>query len=132
MIEAFLNCRLDLRIKRACRFIQNQDRRVLEQHAGNRDALALAARQFHTALADMGVVPSAVARIDKMGNELIGMSAPRGALDLFEASIRLAIADIVADRTMKKRSVLRHHPDPGPQAFLRRLGDVLAVDEDAA
>ena len=56
LFEILLDRRLDFRVERRSRFVEHQDRRVLEQHPGNRDALALAAREFHTALADMGVV----------------------------------------------------------------------------
>ena len=36
-------------------FIQQQDRRIFQQGAGNRQALALATRQTHTILANQGV-----------------------------------------------------------------------------
>ncbi len=54
-VEALLDRRLDLRIERRGRLVEDQDRRVLEQHAGDGDALALAAGELDAALADMGV-----------------------------------------------------------------------------
>ena len=54
-VEIFLDGRFDFRIERAGCLIEHQDRRILEQHAGDGDALALAAGEFHAALADMGL-----------------------------------------------------------------------------
>src|SRR5437764_11924332 len=132
LIETLLDRRLNFRIKRARRFIENENGRILEQHAGDRNALALTARQFHAALADMSVESSPAPQINETGDELIGMGARRGTLDLVEARIRLAIANVIPDGAMKKRSVLRHHADLGAQAFLRHPGDVLAINENAA
>ena len=53
--QVFLDRRLDLRIERRGRLVQDQDRRVLEEDAGDRDALALAAGELDAALADMRV-----------------------------------------------------------------------------
>ena len=43
-----------------------------------------------------------------------------------------AVEDVVGDRAVQQRGVLRHHADLAAQALLARLGDVLAVDQDAA
>jgi hypothetical protein len=42
-------------VERAGRFVEQQDRRVLDQRAGNSDALLLAARQLQAAFAHFGV-----------------------------------------------------------------------------
>src|SRR5215472_9197778 len=55
LVELFLDRRLDFGIERRGRFVQDQDRRVLEDDASERDALALAARELDAALADMRV-----------------------------------------------------------------------------
>ena len=58
-VERLLDRRLDLGVERAGRLVEDQDRRVLEDQPGDRDALALAAGELHAALADVGVVPGA-------------------------------------------------------------------------
>ena len=45
---------------------------------------------------------------------------------------RPAVADVLHDRAMEQRDVLRHHRDRGAQALLRDARDVLPVDQDAA
>ena len=54
-----------------------------------------------------------------------------GRNDIGLARIRPAVADIVSDRAMQERRVLRHHGDLRAQAFLRNGGNVLSVDQDA-
>ena len=51
-VERLLDRLLGAAVERAGRLVQDQDRRVLEQGAGDRDALLLAARQLEPALAD--------------------------------------------------------------------------------
>ncbi len=58
------------------------------------------------------------------------MGALSGAFNLGLRGLRRAIGDVVADRAVQQRRILGHHADMGAQAFLRHLGDVLAVDQD--
>ena len=53
--RALLDRRLDFGIERRRCLVEHQDRRVLQNHAGDGDALALAAGEFYAALADMRV-----------------------------------------------------------------------------
>ena len=55
-VEARLDRGLDLAVERGGGLVEHQDRRVLQDHARDRDALALAAGQLHAALADVRVV----------------------------------------------------------------------------
>ena len=61
-VERVLHGALALRVERRGRLVEEQDRRVLEDRAGDGDALALAAGQRHAALADLGVVALRQAR----------------------------------------------------------------------
>ena len=54
--ERGLNRRFVFGVERACRFVENQDARIFEQHARDREALTLAAGKFVSALADDCVV----------------------------------------------------------------------------
>jgi hypothetical protein len=51
-INCVLDARFGLDVERAGRLVEHQDRRVLEHGAGDRDALAFAARKLAAALAD--------------------------------------------------------------------------------
>jgi succinate dehydrogenase/fumarate reductase flavoprotein subunit len=102
---------LDFAVERGGRLVEHQDRRVLEDDARNRDALALAAGELDAALTDLRVVAGASAPILQHADELVSMGEMGGAQDLVFGRVRLAVADIVADRAMQQRRILRHHRD---------------------
>ncbi len=52
--------------------------------------------------------------------------------DLRVGRVRPAVGDVVVHRAMQQRGILRDHADLLAERFLRHLGDVLPVDEDAA
>src|SRR5690606_4512087 len=55
----------------AGRLVEDEDRRVLEEGAGEGDALALAAGELHPSLADEGVVP-----LGELDDEVVGAGGP--------------------------------------------------------
>ena len=56
LIESVLDFFFRMAVERARRFVENQDRRRLQNRARDRDALLLAARKFQAPLADHRVV----------------------------------------------------------------------------
>ena len=116
-VEARLDRGLDLAVERRGRLVQHQDRRVLQDHAGDGDALALAAGELHAALADMRVVAAPAAPVLELCDELVGMGEPRRRHDLLLGRLRPAVADVRADRAVQQRGVLRHHRDLRAQAI---------------
>ena len=56
-IQSLLHDALRDRVESGCRLVEQQHRRILQQHARDRDALLLAAREPVAALADDRVVP---------------------------------------------------------------------------
>jgi len=77
--EARLDRGLDFAVERRGRLVEDENRRVLEDDAGDGDALALAAGQFDAALADMGVVAVAVVPVLKVEDEIMGVRELGGA-----------------------------------------------------
>src|SRR5207245_1657796 len=94
--------------------------------------LTLAARQFDAALANMRVEAAPAIPVFEPLDEIEGMSLGGGAAHFPLARLRPAVADIVADRAVQQRGVLRDHRDLGAQALLRHRRNVLPVDEDPA
>ena len=86
--EARLDRGLDLAVERGGRLVEHQDRRVLEDHARDRDALALAAGELHAALADLGVVAAPAVPVLQVEDELVRMRELRGARSI-SASVAL-------------------------------------------
>ena len=73
----------------------------------------------------------AVAVIE-LGNEVDGFGACDRGLQVGFAGVGPAVENVVAHGAVQQRGVLRDHADCLAQAVLRDLGDVLAVDQDAA
>src|SRR6185312_11710444 len=94
---------LDLAVERRGRPDEHEDRRVLQDHAGNRDALPLAAGQLDAALADVSVVAAAAELVLELEDEVVRMRQARRLDDLRVGRAGAAVADIVADRTVQKR-----------------------------
>ena len=131
IIELLLDRGLDLGIERRGGFVQDQDRRILQQHPRNGDALTLTAGQLHAALAHLRVVGAAALMVLKAEDELMGVRLLRRGDHLGVCRLRPAIADVVPHRAMQERGVLRDKPDLRAQAVLPDGGDILPVDEDA-
>ena len=56
LLQGLLDRRLGPAVEGAGRLVEDQDRRVLEQGAGDGDPLLLAARQLQPALADLALI----------------------------------------------------------------------------
>ena len=124
--EALLDQRLGLRVEAGGGLVQDQDARIGEDRARDRDALALAARQLHAALADDRVVP-----FSKRFGELVHARDAAGLQHLLLGRVGPREGDVLADRAVEQERLLQHH------AELRAVGveahgrEVDAVDEHA-
>ena len=131
-VQAVLDGGFDFRIQRRGRFVQHQQRRVLQKHPGNGNALALAAGQFHAAFADLGLVAAPTFAIHQLGDKAVGTRAAHGGNHFGLGRLRTAIQQVLPDRPVQQRGVLGDHADLSAQALLGHAGNILAVDEDAA
>src|SRR3546814_19666288 len=109
LLELTLDRGLDLGVERRGRLVEHQDRGVLQDHAGDRDTLALPARQLHPALADEGVVAAPSAQVAQLRNEARRLGQLRSAPHVLLARLGLAVDDVVADRACQQRGVLSDH-----------------------
>ncbi len=122
-LQRALDFPLGAGVERAGGFVQQQDRRVLEDGAGDGDALLFAAGKLQAALAHHGVIA-----LRQLDDEFVDLGQPRRFLDLGIAGADPAIGDVVADRVVEQHRVLRNDADGGAQARLRDVADVLPVD----
>ena len=108
------------------RFVEDQDRRSLEDRARDGDALLLAPRELQAALADLGAVA-----FRNHGHEAVDLGKARSLSHVGLARGPASIADVVAERVVEQHRILRHHADGVAQGGLGDTGDILAVDRDA-
>ena len=116
--ERVLDRRLDFGIERRRCLVEHQDRRVFQNHAGNGNALTLAPGEFYAALADMRLIAASPFMILLRENEVVGLRAAGGFDDLGFARLGPAVSDVVADRAVQKRRVLRHDSDVAAKRVL--------------
>ena len=124
--QRWLDRPLGLGVERRGRLVQDQDRRVLEEHAGDGQALLLPAGEFHAALADDRVEP-----VRQLGDHRRPAGPARRLLDLRLGGFEPAVGDVLADRAAEEEDILLHDADLAPQRGQRHVADVDAVDGDA-
>ena len=126
-LERLLHRLLALVIQSTGRLIQNKDLGIFEKHARDGDALLLTTRKTAAALAHHGVV-ALRKRLDK-GID-IGTAGRLG--DFFCRGARLAIGDVLANRSVEQIDILLHQADGLAQATLRHVAHILAVNANGA
>jgi hypothetical protein len=117
--QFFLNGALGLGVERGGGLVEDQDRRVLEDGAGDGDALLLAAGELEAALADHRVIAAR-----QGGDEVVDAGGAGGGLDLAACGAVAPIGDVVADGVVEQHRVLGHHADGGAQRVLVDIADV--------
>ena len=101
--QALLDAALGVQVDVRGRLVEDQDPRVGDQRAGERDQLALAGRELHAALADLGVVAL-------LGSASMNSSAPTargGRAHLLVGRVGPPEGDVLADRAAEQEALLR-------------------------
>ncbi len=80
----------------------------------------------------MRVVATTPLPVHQRIDEGLGTCFGHRSAQLLIGRVRPAVQQVVADRAMQERGILGDHADLLAQAFLRDVGNVLVVDQDAA
>jgi len=126
-IHAGLNGLLGFGVQRRSGFIKHQNRRVLEQCSGNRNALLLATRKLETPFAHLGVIA-----IRQRFYELMQVRRFGGGNHLVTRGRWVAVQNVVIQTVVKQHRILRHNRNATAQAVLINLADIDAVHQNAA
>src|SRR3989441_3198604 len=116
---------LRLAVERARGFVQDQDRGVRDDRAGDRDALALAAREANSPIADHRVVP-----IGQRHDEVVRVRDLRGVEDVCLRDLVPAVCDVLADRRVEQERLLRNDAEQPPVPRLLERSQIPPVDGD--
>ena len=101
LLKRLLNSRLRDAVKRRGRFIQNENRRILQEDPGNRNSLLLSARKKDSALSDVRLKP-----VRHRGNILRKLRL-RGRLHhLFHRGIQPSVANVLCNASRKQENIL--------------------------
>ena len=125
--ERQLHLGLGLAVERAGRLVEEKDRRVLVDGAGDGDALALAAGEQRPCLADPGVVA-----LGQAHDEVVRRGGLGGG-DHLRLVVGLgAVGDIGANGVVEQHRILGHQRDGVAERGDGDVSDILAVDQDTA
>jgi hypothetical protein len=105
-VQGLLDLGFGDRVQRAGRLVQDQDRRVLENGAGDRQALTLPARQKLAAFADDEIQAAFL-----LLHELPGLRRSQGGLKLLVGGVRPGHAQVVGDRAVEQARILEDDGD---------------------
>ena len=125
--ERVVDVLLDLHVDGARRVVEDQHRRVGEQRAGDRDALALPTRQVVAPLADDGVVA-----IGQVVDELVGVRRPCGRLDVVGSTRPDARRRCCRGSRPRRGRARRARLRRSLAGWHGEVADVVPVDEDLA
>ena len=128
VVERLLDHVFGFGIEGAGGLVQNEQGRVLEQGAGDGDALLLPAGEPDPAFADGRFVA-----LGQFGDEAVGIGGPCGgahALHVRRPGRIAPVGDVFSDGRVEQEGVLRHHRYGTPQGRQRIVRERLAVQED--
>ena len=113
-------------VERGGGFVEDEDRRILENGAGDGDTLFLAAGELEPAFAH-----ERVHAVGQACDQAIQMGHAGGAGDRVGRGVGLAVGDIVFDGVVEQHGVLGHHANGVAQAGQAELADIVPVDGDS-
>ena len=127
LCERLLDNLLRLRLHGAGGLIEDQQERVGEEGAGDSEPLALSPRELHPPLPDLGRVA-----LGEVEDKVVGVGALGGFLQRFGARRTVAVAQVLRDRPIEEKRLLRHIGDPAAQRLLGDTFNVRAPDANRA
>ena len=122
-VDRLLDHRLVFGVDRGESLVEDQDRRIAQQRAGDRQALALPAGQHDPALADHRRIT-----LRQGHDELVRVGVARRGFELLPVGVRLAEPQILLDRAVEEIRVLMDDGDhPAQRLGVERL-QIVAAD----
>jgi hypothetical protein len=115
------------RVDRRGRVVEDEHGRVGQDRAGDRDALALAAREREAAFAEHRVVA-----VGQLRDEVPCAGQPHRALDVLVVGAGPADADVLAHALAEEERFLEDQRDDAPHVVEAKRAQVVAVEQHAA
>ncbi len=125
--QTLLDQRLRFRVQAGCGFVKNQDARVGQNGARNRDALLLPPGKFYAAFADDGIV-----FVLEGLREFIDARDMAGGENLFFRCGRPRKSHVFTDRAVEKKSFLQYDAELRAIRIQLYGGQVKSIHQDSA
>ena len=121
--ERGVDVRLDPRVDRARRVIEDEDARVVQDRSCKRDPLPLPSRQGQPALADRGVITAR-----QLLDECVCLGSPRGRLDLPLCRVRSPVGNVRAHEVREEKAIFEDDAHLAPERLQAHVAHVVTVD----
>ncbi|MNP21554.1 hypothetical protein D3C76_1141770 [compost metagenome] len=126
VIQGCLDVPLGFGVEGRSGFVENQQRRILEQRPGNRQTLALATGEQHAVLADLSVEA-----LGQLLDELLGISIGSSGFDLVPRRPgQIAIGDVVGHGVVEQGHMLGHLSDVLAQVAQAVVLDLHTIEQN--
>ena len=122
--ERLLNLPFGFRIDGGSRFIQYKDARIMQNGAGDGDALALAGGESCAAFSGNGVIA-----VGEVHDEFVGIRCAGGGDDLLQVGGPVALGNIVGDGAAKEKRFLRNDADLVAQVLQPNISQRRIIDK---
>lgn len=126
-IDVGLNEALGFGIQGGGGFIKDENGGIAEDGSGDGDALALSTRESRAAFAQHGLIA-----LREGHDEVVGIGAFGGGLDLLLGGLRTAIGDVGCNGIGKEEGLLEDEANVGAQGCDGAIADIGAIDADGA
>ena len=123
--ECLLHMSLVFGVEMTRRLIEDHDRRILQQHAGNGEPLLLATRQSVAALADNGVVP-----LGEFGDHVMDACCFACGDQFVVGCVGSGVPKVVTDLLVEEMWILADNTDRLAQRVLGDRPNIETVDRD--
>ena len=123
-VDRLLDHRLVFGIDGRQCLVEDQDRRIAQQGAGDRQPLALTARQHDAALADHRLVA-----LRQQRDEFVRVGVAGRGLDLVVVGVGFAKPQILLDRAVEQIRVLMHDRDHAAHRFGVERFQIVTADQ---
>ena len=126
-LHRILDQPLALVIQTAGRLVEDENGRILEQRAGDRNALTLTTGQLPPPLSDHRVIA-----LREPLDELVRVRSPRGGLDRLLGRRRSSVRDVFTNGPAEERRLLGHQADRAPKLRQAQVPYVDPVEQNPA
>src|SRR6185312_943130 len=127
VLQRRLNQDFRLGVERRSSFVEDEDGRILQQGASNRDALALSSGKPHTALANYRVIAGGETHDEVMGQRRVGRD-----FHLLHGNVRTSVGYVVSYGVVEQHRLLSHQSDLVAERAHGYIAQIVSVDQNCA
>ena len=127
IVQRFPNLDLGLRVDIGRRLIEHDDRRVFQNHTGDRYTLPLSDGELDAPLSDPGIVS-----VRKCHDEVVRASHLGRRLNLALSGHEVTVQNILSHRAIEQEGLLLDQPNLASEKGQGQIADIVPIDGDGS